>query len=313
MLFYVKLFSVFQVLSHTQLALAKKPFSTVHSWTVSCRKWTEKSREVYFFFQVLSSALSFFQSSSRRRKPASAHRRAVMWFQCLRPCGIVPSGGKPLRLCWHITTPIINSRSAFSFLLHLSSFLLTGPLFCFACALISALGSFTSAHLEHFSSHLLAQQSYLFFLHLPLLCAVPNAYHSHQTITNFTRLCQDLTRKRFLKWKHIGLLRWSAWRGSDGLLHLLQTQTITKIIHSSSIQLFYHNLVSDQRASLIDLLPPTFTSQASLSSFLCYFLDCPFFFHLWFQLVVMIRQSSSNFSHSLPHLCCNFLPYVELI
>lgn len=45
-----------------------------------------------------------------------------MWFQCLGPCGIVPSGGKPLRLCWHITAPIISSRSALSFLLHLSSF-----------------------------------------------------------------------------------------------------------------------------------------------------------------------------------------------
>lgn len=66
---------------------------------------------------------SFF-TISRQRKWAGACGGAAMWFQCPRPHGIIPSGGKPLRLFWPITPPIINSRSALSFLLHLSSFLL---------------------------------------------------------------------------------------------------------------------------------------------------------------------------------------------
>lgn len=61
---------------------------------------------------------------SRKKKWAGACGGTVMWFQCPSPHGTIPSGGKPLRLCWHITTPIINSRSVLSFLLHLSSFLL---------------------------------------------------------------------------------------------------------------------------------------------------------------------------------------------
>lgn len=90
-----------------------QPRSTADCKSVSVlRKMDRKDPKSAFFFQVFSSALSSFSSSSQRKKQASAHTRAVMWFQCLGPCGIVPSGGKPLRLCWHITTPIINSRSA---------------------------------------------------------------------------------------------------------------------------------------------------------------------------------------------------------
>lgn len=141
---------------------AEKPsalFHTEQQVHVSCIK----ERKSLFFFLGFYSALSSFSSSSQRKKLVSVHRRAVMWFQCLGPYGIVPSGGKPLRLCWHISTPIMYSRSALSFLLHLSSFLLTAPFFCFACALFSAPGSFTSTHPQHFSSNLLSQQSYLFF------------------------------------------------------------------------------------------------------------------------------------------------------
>lgn len=123
-----------------------------------------KEQKVLFFFQAFSPAFSSFTSSSQR-KLARVHRRAVMWFQCLDPCGIVPSGRKPVRVCWHITPPIINSRSALSFLLHLSCFLLQAPPFCFACALISASGSFPSSHLQHFSSKLLSQQVCVFFPH----------------------------------------------------------------------------------------------------------------------------------------------------
>lgn len=130
-----------------------------------------KEQKGCFFFQVFCCALSSFSSSSKRTEVGRAHRRAVMWFQCLWPCGIVPSGGKPLRLCWHITTPITNSRSALSFLLHLSSFLLTAPCFCFACALISATGSFTSTHFQHFSSNLLSQPSYPPTPHTPFTTA----------------------------------------------------------------------------------------------------------------------------------------------
>lgn len=135
-------------------------FHTGSQVDVSCRK--EKKAEKSFPLSSILFCSLLLSSSSQRRKLASAHRRAVMWFQCLGPRGIVPSGGKPLRLCWHITAPIINSRSALSFLLHLSSFLLTAPFFCFACALISAPGSFTSTHHQDFPSNLLSQQSYIF-------------------------------------------------------------------------------------------------------------------------------------------------------
>lgn len=96
-------------------------FTNVPAWTTGgCVAESEQktSRKFYFSFKYSVP----FQSSARR----GAHRSAIMWFQCLGPCGIVPSGGKPLRLCWHITAAIINSRSALSFLLHLSSF----PPFC---------------------------------------------------------------------------------------------------------------------------------------------------------------------------------------
>lgn len=128
---------------------SRKPFSLVPHWTPQecvSQKMARKEQKGVFFIQVFRLALLAFTSFSQ---PASVHRRVVMWFQCLGPCGIVPSGGKPLRLCWHITPPIINSRSALSFLLHLSSLLLSAPSFCFACVLISAAGSFTSTQLQH--------------------------------------------------------------------------------------------------------------------------------------------------------------------
>lgn len=134
-----------------------------------------KEQKGVFFLQVFRLALLAFTSFSQ---PASVHRRAVMWFQCLGPCGIVPSGGKPLRLCWHITPPIINSRSALSFLLRLSSLLLPAPFFCLACALISAAGSFTSTQLQHFSSNLrLNNHPFLLF---PLRCtALTDSFSTH--------------------------------------------------------------------------------------------------------------------------------------
>lgn len=96
-----------------------------------------------------------------RRKWASVCGGAVMWFQCLSPHGIIPSGGKPLRLCWRITPPIINSRSALSFLFHFSSFLLTLHHFCLSWLLVCAPSSFTSAHLQHFPPNLQSQQPFL--------------------------------------------------------------------------------------------------------------------------------------------------------
>ena len=153
------------------------------------QKMERKEQKSAVFFQVFSSALSSFSSSSQRRKPASAHRRAVMWFQCLGPCGIVPSGGKPLRLCWHITTPIINSRSALSFLLHLSSFLLAAALLLLCLCSHLQPWFFTSSHTQHFSSNLLSQQSYLFLPPLsPLHRTALNDCHSHQGITYFAQV-----------------------------------------------------------------------------------------------------------------------------
>lgn len=89
---------------------------------VSQKMNRKEQRDVDFFKYSALLSLSSFMISSQR-KPADARRRAVMWCQCLGPCGIVPSGGKPLKLCWYITPPIINNRTALSFLLHLSSFL----------------------------------------------------------------------------------------------------------------------------------------------------------------------------------------------
>lgn len=66
---------------------------------------------------------SFTICSQAARRP----RRAVMWFQCLGPCGTVPSGGKPLRPCCHISPPIISSRSALSFPPHFPFPLLPAP------------------------------------------------------------------------------------------------------------------------------------------------------------------------------------------
>lgn len=95
------------------------------------QKMNRKEQKRFFYFSFKDSLLLSPPFSSHRRGN-TVHRRAVMWFQCLGPHGRVPSGRKPFRLCWHITAPIINSRSALSFLFHLSSFLLTGPSPAFA-------------------------------------------------------------------------------------------------------------------------------------------------------------------------------------
>lgn len=89
--------------------------------------WTSFIQYVWLSFFLLPFTFLFLSYRG------NAHRRPIMWFQCLCLWGTAPSGGKPLRLCWHITTPIINSRSALSFLLNLSSFLLTAAhlLLCF--------------------------------------------------------------------------------------------------------------------------------------------------------------------------------------
>lgn len=196
------------------------------------QKMDRKEQRSAFFFHVFCSALSSLSSSSQRRIPASAHRRAVMWFQCLGPCGRVPSGGKPLRLCWHITTPIINSRSALSFLLHLSSFLLTAPFFCFAWALISAPGSFTlNTFLLIFC---LNNQT---FFRTPTQHCVEWLPLSTKEVLTLLGPGQDLARKHHSKWTHIGLWRWSDWRGSDDSTHL--SHTITKTLQSTR-ELYYH-------------------------------------------------------------------------
>lgn len=125
---------------------------------------------------------------SSQRKWAGVCGVAVMWFQCLSPHGIIPSGGKPLRLCWHITPPIINSRSALSFLLHLSSFLLTAHRFFLSCLLISAPGSFTSAHLQHFPPNLPSQQPSFpsFFLFNPWCPSAVSHSKSYERNTRFS-------------------------------------------------------------------------------------------------------------------------------
>lgn len=165
--------------SSTNDASVLQHCSTVdHGWMCG-RKWTKMSRKFYFSFKYSVP----FQSSARR----GAHRRAIMWFQCLGPCGIVPSGGKPLRLCWHITAPIISSRSALSFLLHLSSFSF------FLCP-SSALPVLSSLPLA--PSPLLTLNTFLlifclnnhtfFFPHSWLRCTALNDCHSHKRITYFT-------------------------------------------------------------------------------------------------------------------------------
>lgn len=252
------------------------------------QKMDRKEWKRGFFFQVFSCALfSFFSCSGQRRKQAAAHRRAVMWFQCLRPCGIVPSGGKPLRLCWHITTPIINSRSALSFLLRLSPFLLIAASFCFAFALISVPGSFTSAHPKHFPSNLPSQQSHLFSPFFPLLTTL--LYHTEQlppSPKNYL-LCTGAAR---------------IWPGNvspngstldcedDQTREDLMIQLISRRHRSlkhcnpqESYTITFKLGVSNERTSLIDFPLPTFTSQVSLS-----LSSIPFLFHwslLFFPLV----------------------------
>lgn len=154
----VEICKVLSVVSHirsqTEYSSDTKPFSVVaHLNLQECRHENGRKRA-----ERCPLPSSFAISS--RRKWASVCGGAVMWFQCLSPHGIIPSGGKPLRLCWRIT-PIINSRSALSFLLHLSSFLLTVRRFSLSWLLVSAPGSFTSAHLQHFPPNLQSQQPFL--------------------------------------------------------------------------------------------------------------------------------------------------------
>lgn len=154
-------------------------FPPLFPWHVFCKKrLQQRCPNVVltgwkFWIGQQVESLSFFSllcSTSYWRKLLSAHRRAIMWFQCLCPWGIAPSGGKPLRRHWPITAPIINSRSALSFLLHLSSLLFTA-----VCLLVSSL-CFWFIHLHsplHISFNLLSWQClYLtvFFFCLKLLC-----------------------------------------------------------------------------------------------------------------------------------------------
>lgn len=91
-------------------SLDRKPFSGVlHPTLQECAPMKMDRKEQKG--ALLPSSLTI----SRQRKWAGACGGTVMWFQCLSPSGIIPSGGKPLRLCWHVTPPIINSRSAFHF------------------------------------------------------------------------------------------------------------------------------------------------------------------------------------------------------
>ena len=206
-----------------------------------------KDPKSVFFSQVFSSALSSFSSSSQRKKQASAHTRAVMWFQCLGPCGIVPSGGKPLRLCWHITTPIINSRSAP--FISITSFFLSS----FCTFLRLHLGSHRcplapSPLLTHDTFLLILPsqlKSYLLFflffsLHSPLRHTTLNDYHSlTEELLTALGPGRASARKRLCKWNHIGPRRWSDRRGSDDSTHLSQPQTIAETLQSSG-GLYYH-------------------------------------------------------------------------
>lgn len=154
---------------------------------------------------------SFFLFLSYR---CNAHRRPIMWFQWLCLWGTAPSGGKPLRLCWHITTPIINSRSALSFLLDLSSFLLTAAhlLLCFFHWFI---------HLHsplHISFNLLSWQYSYFSSLFHYRCTALNYWYFHQRITGFS-----WDQPRFglrnvqLNEKHISFCEWSGWRQFNDL------------------------------------------------------------------------------------------------
>lgn len=272
------------------------------------QKMDRKERKSQFFFQVFCSALSSLSSSSQRRKPASAHRRAVMWFQCLGPCGIVPSGGKPLRLCWHITTPIINSRSALSFLLHLSSFLLTAAFFCFAWALISAPGSFTlNTFLLIFC---LNSHTFFFFWR----CTALNDCHSHHRSTDFTRPGQDLARKR-----HSSILNCEDDQTGEDLMIRLVCRRLSLKHYNPHETITFKLGASNQKTSRIDSLLPTFTSQVSYSSIpLLFSLIILFFLPPSFQLLFIWSDNHLLvFPHfsllSIPHPCCNFLSYIYLI
>lgn len=264
-----------------------------------------KEQKSLFFFQVFCSALSSFSSSSQRKKLASAHRSAVMWFQCLGPCGIVPSGGEPLRLCWHIATPIINSRSALSFLWHLSSFLLTAPFVCFACALISAPGSFTSTHPQHFSSNLLSQQSYLFFPHSPLRHTL---YWMTTTLTK--ELLTLLSPARI--WSGNVSLNGSILdskddqTGEDLMIQLIcgrDRLSLTQYNPQENYTITFKLGDSNQKTGLIDFFLPTSTSQGSSSSI-------PLLFHWLFFFSFFFH---SSYFLSDPTTIFKFFPFLSAL
>lgn len=243
--------------------------STLGYKLMSWGKLIEKSRKFHFSFKFSVLLSPPCQVSARGGNWRVHTGDAVMWFQCLGPCSFLPSGGKPLRLSWHITTPIINSRSALSFLLHLSSFRLTATSICFACALISAPGPFT---LNTFLLIFCLWTIIPFFPHSQLHHTALNGWHSYQASTSFTRRRQNLARKRFSKWKHIGLWTWSDWRGSDDSTDL--SQTITKRLQSTrELYSTFALGVSHQKTRRIDFLLPTFTSQGSPSSIPLLFID----------------------------------------
>lgn len=260
--------------------------STVHTglWVDVLQKMDRKEQKSPFFFQVFFSALSSLSSSSQRGKVASPHRRAVMWFQCLGPCGTVPLGGKPLRLCWHITTPIINSRSALSFLLHLSSFLLTAAFFCYTCALHRT----PSPSTHFFLIFCLNNHTFLSALKYLLYSAQPGFGQETPLNGRILDSGDDET-------------------GEDVMIQLICRRLSLKHCNPQENYTTTFKLgVSNQKTSRIDFLLPTFTSQVSSSSI-------PFLFH-WLIFVFLssvipvtfylVQQPSSSFSHfSLLFIC----------
>lgn len=193
---------------------------------------------------------------------------------------------------WHITTPIINSRSGLSFLLHPSPFLLTAPFFC--------------SHLFPWLLHLYSPST--LFLDFSVSTIIPsysahdsdvtvsNDHHSCQKLTYFRATCQDLARRNSSKWKHNGVWRWSGLKGSDVSAQQSRTHTVTKTLKSTG-ELHHFIEVSNQKTSRIDLLLPTLTL----------WLPSPLFPTVAFSLIVLslypfipptfylIRQLSESF------------------